>query len=613
MEGKRVYLAFCCALFLTLLLASCGQSASTTAPIATTTPAVAKTTQATTAPQATTTAARVSEKPKYGGTVTFSTISDPMGFDQTFTIHFQAPTLNLTNESLLTGDWAKGPAGTGQTDWSIFGNIIDYDNKTGCIAESYQIPEPGHMIFKIRRGIRFGLNQNAEASRLVNGRELTADDVVWSWKRYTTETTSYVKQSAPDMCKVVQITAPDKYTVDVLVPREQFIWVLSYLPDWSQVIPLEVTTKYGDMRDWKNSVGTGPYFLIDFVSASSVSFARNPAYWDTDPVGPGKGSKLPYLDGVKVLIISDTSTLLSALRTGKLDTVGALGYDDANEMKRTVPQLVNRSYAPESGNMIYMRTDKQDLPFKDKRVRQAMMLATDFDTISKNLYGGTGIKNTYPMTPVQGYIGAYLPVDEAPAAVQDLYKYNPDKAKQLLKDAGYPNGFKTTIVSTNTAATVDYLSVVKEMWSKVGIDLTLDPKETGVLNTIYRNRAHEQLIYAVDGSVGTFPRMLNYDGPSQQNSSYVDDQSVRDVRTKIYEALYAGKNADMNALHKNLMKYVLEQAWVVPSVLAKPTTFWWPWLKGYSGEQSPGNNNMWMWAKYVWVDQDLKFQTVGRR
>jgi len=536
-----------------------------------------------------------------------------MGFDQTFTIHFMAPTLNLTNESLLTGDWAKGPAGTGQTDWSIFGNIIDYDNKTGAVAESYQIVEPGHMIFKIRRGVHYGLNPASEASRLVNGREVTADDVVWTYKRYTTETTSYVKQSAPDMCKVVQITAPDKYTVDVQVPREQFIWVLSYLPDWSQIIPPEVTAKYGDQRDWKNSVGTGPYFLTDFVSGSSVTFTKNPNYWDTDPVGPGKGSKLPYLDGVRVLIISDTSTMLAALRTGKTDMVGALGYDDANEMKKTAPDLINRSFAPESGNMMYMRTDKQDLPFKDKRVRQALMMATDFDTISKDMYGGTGIKNTYPVTPVSGYINAYLPLEEAPASVQELYKYNPDKARQLLKDAGYPNGFKATIVSNNMAGTVDYLSIIKAQWGKVGVDLTLDPRETGVLNTIYRNRTHDQMIYAVDGSVGTFPRMLNYDGPSQQNSSYVNDSYVQGVRTKIYEAMYAGKNAEMNSIHKDLMKYVLEQAWVIPSVLAKPTTFWWPWLKGYHGEQSPGNNNMWLWTKYVWIDQDLKFSMIGRR
>jgi len=581
-----------------LLLASCAQGESTTAP---TTTSQATATGGPTAVVTTFTASG----PTYGGTVTFSTVSDPMGFDETYTIHFMAPTLNLTNESLLTGDWAKGPAGTGETDWSIFGNIIDYDHKTGAIAESYQIVEPGHITFKIRQGVHWGLDSNSAASRLVNGREVDADDVVWTLQRYVTEPTSYVKQSAPDMCKTVKITAPDKWTVDIVCPRDQFIWVLSYIPDWSVIIPPEVTAKYGDMRDWKSSVGTGPFFLTDFVSGSSVAFKHNPNYWGADPVGP-KDNRLPYVDAVKVLIITDSSTLLSALRTGKMDMVGALGYDDAIAMKKEMPQLVDRSFAPESGQMMYMRTDKPDLPFKDIRVRQAMMMATDFDGINNDMFGGTAVKNTYPLTPVAGYLPAYLPLEEAPSAVQELYKYNPDRAKELLKDAGFPAGFTATIVCTNLAATTDYLSIIKEQWAKVGITLNIDQREMGVLNTIYRNRTHEQMIYAVDGSVGTYVRMLNYDGPSQQNSSYVNDKRVQDVRAQIYEYLYTGKQAEMNALHKELMKYVLEQAWVIPSVLAKPTTFWWPWLKGYHGEQSPGNNNMWLWAKYVWIDTDLK-------
>jgi peptide/nickel transport system substrate-binding protein len=532
--------------------------------------------------------------------------ADPMGFDESTTIHFNAQTLNLTNESLLQGDWAKGPAGSNETDWTIYGNILDYNHKTGAIAESWEIVSPGHMVFKLRQGVHYGLNSASEASRLVNGRAVTADDVVWTFKRYTTLPTSYVVQSAPDMCKVIQITAPDKNTVDLQVPPDQFIWLLSYIPDWSQIIPPEVTTKYGDMTNWKNSVGTGPFFLTDYVSNSTLSFKRNPNYWGTDPVGPGKGNQLPYLDSVQVFNMPDASTYQAALRTGQIDVLIGLGYDDAASMKTTAPKLLSKSYAPESGLMMYMRTDKQDLPFKDIRVRQALMMATDFDTINKSLRGGTGIVNTFPMTPVAAYIDAYLPLEEASATVQGLYKYNPDKAKQLLTEAGYPNGFLTNVISSNPSTTIDYLSVIKDMWSKVGVNLTLNPKDPAVLNTVYRNRTHDQMIYAVDGSVGTYVRMLNYDGTSQQNSSYVDDQHVRDVRVKIYEDLNAGKTAEMNALHKDLMNYVLEQAWAIPSVLAQPTTFWWPWLKGYHGEASPGNNSMWTWSKYVWIDQALK-------
>ena len=150
------------------------------------------------------------------------------------------------------------------------------------------------------------------------------------------------------------------------------------------------------------------------------------------------------------------------------------------------------------------------------------------------------------------------------------------------------------------------------MWEKVGVDLTLDPRETGSFNTIFRNRSYDQMIYGVDGSVGVYPRLQNINNPSQENSSYINDSHINDVGKQMAEYLITNQQDKMAALHKDLMKYVLEQAWVVPSVLSQRSAFWWPWLKDYHGEQSPGNNNMWMWAKYVWVDQDLKTSTLGK-
>ena len=96
-----------------------------------------------------------------------------------------------------------------------------------------------------------------------------------------------------------------------------------------------------------------------------------------------------------------------------------------------------------------MRTDKA--PFSDKRVRRALFMATDFESIKKDLFGGTADIVTWPMTPVREYKEAFLSLDEAPASVKELYTYNVDKAKKLLSDAGYPNGFKVTVTSRNLA------------------------------------------------------------------------------------------------------------------------------------------------------------------
>jgi len=234
-------------------------------------------------------------------------------------------------------------------------------------------------------------------------------------------------------------------------------------------------------------VGTGPFMLTDYVNGASATLARNPNYWMTDPVGPGKGQQLPYVDTVKILTITDASTRLAALRTARGDFLTGVMRDDARSLKQTNPQLMSVRYLPDAPYVIGMRQDKADLPFKNIKVRQALMMATDFNSLKNDLYGGEAEILIWPIEPLKGFEQAYYPLDKLPADVQALYQYNPDQAKKLLSDAGYPNGFKTSVVSRTVTDDVDYLSAIKSMWSKVGVDLTLDTKDTGVWNSIGRN------------------------------------------------------------------------------------------------------------------------------
>jgi peptide/nickel transport system substrate-binding protein len=594
-----------------LVVSSCSSSS----PVSTTTPVVTATTSAQpSAVPKTTTAATVSQSsqsPKYGGSLTVFNGTDILGFDEGNTIHFNAVTLKFTNEELLTGDWSKGPEGSGETSFTVMGNRL-WSVKTGAIAEKWLSPEIGHMIFNIRQGIHYGLNPNSEASRLVNGRELNADDVVLSLKRYCTEPASYIRMTYPAFASTVKITAPDKWTVDVQSTPDQFINVLSMFTDFATILPPDVIQKYGDMRDWHNSVGTGPFFLTDFVSNSSVTFVRNSGYWLKDPVGPGKGNQLPYVDGVKILIIPDISTRLAAIRAAKLDWGGTLTSDDARTVMQTTPQAKYIKIPPESGNMIYMRTDKA--PYSDIRVRQALMRATDFNAIVKGLFGGEAEINCFPITPIPGYMDAYLPLSEAPDSAKQLYEYSPQAAKELLTQAGYPNGFKATIICDSATTTaVDYLSVVKEMWSKIGIDLSIDQREHAAFSALYASKKQEDMIYALDASTGVYVKMVNFTGVSQQNGSYVNDPTANKALAQVLDAYSKLDEATVNKVHKDLMKHVLAQAWAVPFPLPPSYLFWWPWVKGYQGELSPGDNNMLMWPKFVWVDQTLKEQMVGRR
>jgi peptide/nickel transport system substrate-binding protein len=584
-----------------ILLASCAsQEATTSKPTGTTT---APTT--TTKPPTTTVD---STKPTYGGTITVWRNGDILGFDEAFNPVWIVVTNHLTNDELLTGDWTKGPAGDNTYTWLSNGNYA-WASKGGSVAESWKIVEPGHMTFQIRKGIHFGLNPNSEASRLVNGRELTVDDVAYSMNRMLTEPTSYWKTAGPAWSASIKLTIIDKYNIDVAgsnVPDHAYN-MASYLVDFLSIIPREVVAKYGDMRDWRRSVGSGPYFLTDFVSNSSATFEKNPNYWRTDPIGPGKGNQLPYADGIKCLIIPDPSTAISAVRTAKIDILANQTFDDAKSIRSTQNQLKELSYTPAGAFHIYMRTDKAELPYKDIRVRHALMMATDFDSIVNDLMDGQAEKESFPITPMPDFKNAYLPLADAPASVQELYKYNPTRAKELLSEAGYPDGFEARIVVYSTAANTDYVSVVKEMWQKVNVNLTIDPVEFGVYNTRWAQRNYDDLFYAGMASSGTYRRCTNYVGTGVGwNLSWVNDPKAVEARDKMVAFFNAGDDAATDKLNREFMPYVLEQAWVIPTPVQEQSTFWWPWIKGYHGELSPGIINEWQETMYLWVDQDMK-------
>ena len=119
---------------------------------------------------------------------------------------------------LLDGDQTRGPAGTGETDWNR-SNFMGYMGwMRGDLAESWTIPDDTTIKFKIRQGVRFALNPNSAASRLVGGREVTADDITYSIKRVWDSPISYHSINHPTE-RLQGVTALDKYTVELKVLR----------------------------------------------------------------------------------------------------------------------------------------------------------------------------------------------------------------------------------------------------------------------------------------------------------------------------------------------------------------------------------------------------------
>lgn len=614
MKQKRPWLVLSLILVVVLALMSCQQGGTTTTGgegtkvegkvTGQTTPTAPATTSPPKEP-ATTTTPPSAETPKYGGTLTIAlAAADILGFDEAFTQHWILDTMHLTNEELLSHDWARGPAGTGEADYMI-GGINRLDLKAGVLAESWEIPEKGSMLFRLRKGIKF------HNKAPVNGRELVADDVVFSLTRLLNEPRSYIKVSYPAMAAATTVTAPDKYTILIKTSLAEFGNMTTLLPDFAKIIPKEIIPAGGDMRDWKVSCGTGPFMLTDFVAASSATLVKNPNYWGKDPVGAGKGNQLPYADGVKILPIPDMSTRYSALRTGKVDWVGGVLWDDAASLRKTNPELKWKRYAHDTTYVLFMRTDKADSPFSKLKVRQALTLGVDYKTLKDVFYGGEALILSWPIVETKEYKNAYVPLEKMPAEVQELYSYNPTKAKQLLTEAGYPNGFKTTVICYNTPTQIDVLSQIKAFWAKIGVDLQIDAKDYAVWTSIMSRRSYDEMLYGYESGIGTFFKMINYNGPSQFNGSYVDDAKVKEAYLKMQDYV-AVDEKKMDDIHRELMPYVLSQSWVITRTQPYIYTIWTPWIKNYQGEDATGYYDYRGFAKFIWVDQEMKQKMTGR-
>ncbi|MEK7353901.1 MAG: ABC transporter substrate-binding protein [Chloroflexota bacterium] len=618
MSKKTLVLVVSGLMALSLVMAACAPAATPPSP---TTPATPTTPAVSTAPATPAGPAQENpqkeavkpapEVPKYGGGLRLPLSVDITTFDSLTPNAGQTPTNPLTNQELRGGDWAKGAAGgygSSESAWINSGWDDLFDHKTDYIAESTKwavddAKNEGTIVYQIRRGVRWAFNPASEASRLVNGRELTTDDVVFALKRVTTDPRAYIYLAQPEL-RSANITKTGPWEVTVRLPLPALISGIARLGDNHSIYPPEVLAKYGDMTNWRNSVGTGPFMMTDYVGGSQAVLVRNPNFWGKDPVGPGKGNQLPYLDDVRFLIIPDASTRLAAIRTGKVDLIDSLNQEDAAQMRKTTPALVTGPAGIGGMNKIFMRTDK--VPFNDVRIRRAMMMATDFKAILQGLYGGQGQISSYPFAYQKEYAALYLNIDDpdAPASVKELYVYNSTRAKQLLKEAGYPNGLKTSIMLLATE--VDNFSIIKDMWAKSGIDLTLDVKEAAVYNSLDRTRGYEALSTSGgQGPISIFYMGSSLSGESGANGSMINDPVINDALAKMRRAAIFDLNGAMGMM-RELTKYVLDQAYAIPGVKANTYRFWWPWIKNYSGEGSVGYFNTWNWTQWVWLDQVLK-------
>ena len=436
----------------------------------------------------------------------------------------------------------------------------------GDLAESWTQPNDRTYVFKLRKGVRW------HPKPPVNGRELTADDVKYTYERFLA-IKGNPNRSA--LGHVEKIEALDRYTVRFTL-SEPFGWFLDYLANtvmW--IVPREAVEQFGDLKRPEACIGTGPWMLERYEPNVRLIFTRNPSYFL-----PG----LPYADGVEVTVDEDPSSRLAAWISGKYDFAPEYGQCvrrlDLDVAKGRKPGLKTQEFVVLFGGITMMKLDRE--PFRDIRVRRALAQTSNWkEILESNAWSlGHGVPNPTVPAALKEWS---IPIDQLTPDGRRLYDRNVPEAKRLLAQAGFPSGLKLPVEATLgwSPDYVDQIQVVMRNWKDAGIDTELRGKEFGAFMASVIYGKFEKLAHSLRGG-SPIPDITLYNGhvPGEAlNSSGVDDPKLTDMIRLQRRTLDVAKRRE---IVYDIQRYLAEQVYYHydPSVLT--VAAWEPYVKNFS-------------------------------
>ena len=542
--------------------------------------------------------------PEYGGTLTYATGgAAPVNADTHF-LHVQAMVTGATTEKLGIMDWAID-----RDEFSFRNTYIPLSVYRPHLAESWDTPDPLTIIFNIRQGVHW------QDKAPMNGREFTADDVVFNLHRllglgeFAEDGPSPFTYQRP---AGESVTATDRYTVVVKLPEPSAVALGQYLGiGLTYMNAPEVIREHGDVKDWRNLVGTGPYLLTDWTDGSSFTFQKNPDYWKDDEKYPG--NRLPYIDEIQGLIILEEATYLAGLRTGKIDFLGfPVGVSDITSvevlesLQKSNPEIVLQAWWDRSENSYAIDASKP--PFDDVRVRQAMQMAIDLEGIDRSVYKGTSAWQ--PQGIIGEGVSAYFtPFDEWPEEVKKGYRYDPAGAEALLDEAGYPRGadgtrFKT-VLNHLYRFPLGFSELAATYWAEIGVDVQINVLDEAGAGPTRSNRTWEGLIYHTMGN-NTEP--LGFVRQMVHSSSFEDLHGIRypELDALLDAAAATDSEEERQRLVKEVDMYTMENHWWIWGPKAGKYMSHQPWVVGFNGETWLGFMDRLTILARLWIDSALK-------
>ncbi len=363
----------------------------------------------------------------------------------------EGPKYGGTLKAAFQNEWAglDNHTTSSYSSYQILNNVVEgltfFDNDLNLVpwlATSWEQSEDGKTwTFKLREGVKFH-----------NGREMTAEDVKWSWERFIDPATgagNAGRVGPPE----TQIEVIDKYTVAVTHPEPFGIFPQSIGFDMSSgIIAKESLEDDGTINV---PIGTGPFEITEVEGTTRLVMEKFDDYWQEG---------LPYLDKIEIQPIPDDTVRETTLRGGEVDWVLAIA-PQSYESLQADPDIVVATAPQLSYDYVGMNVTRE--PFDDVRVRQAIALAMDREQLCEAGYFGL-------CETIHGPIASGSPWDFN----YEPYDRDVERAKELLAEAGFPDGLEMELMpTTQYGETVRAAQVLQQQLADIGIDASINALE----------------------------------------------------------------------------------------------------------------------------------------
>jgi peptide/nickel transport system substrate-binding protein len=335
--------------------------------------------------------------------------------------------------------------------WSLYDSLVfinDEGELVPALATDWTISEDGtEYVFELREGVTFH-----------NGEPFTAESVIATWETGSDDSNDY----ASSFTAADSVEAIDDYTVRITTPEPNATFLTLMANDWAMVPPSYIR-EVGIDDFAQEPVGTGPFQFVSRTAGDRIVMEANPDYWDEG---------LPEVDRLVYRVIPDASTRMAAIRTGDIDIANRLTAEQVEVLEgeegiEVLSYLNDRVYYVAFKNI----GAGEGSPIEDRQVRLALNYGLDRFGIIQAIFSGQA--NPAPGFVVEGNLG----YDEE---TMQPYPYNPERARDLLAEAGYPDGFEISMgcpadgyININ-----EVCQAIASSLGQIGVDVEVDFQTT---------------------------------------------------------------------------------------------------------------------------------------